>query len=348
VNDDVFLQKLERQSRACEAMGSPLYAALLKHAIRNYNERGTFFGFVTSDLRRAEMSMPGLRLLGALHFLALEGSAPEYAAHLPSCGGDGDADAAWNIATQMLERNAHEIALHYAETPQTNEVARSTVLLGGAWAIAERTGKPLHLFDLGASAGLNARLDCYRYEGDGWTWGDPMSPLVLRNRTREGAPHFPSEPLPIAERHGCDMHPLDIASARDRMRLLSYVWADQLERVDRLQSAFAAARRIPMHVDRADLHAWTALSVEPQPGAANVVMHSVVMDHLPHEARTQLEATIAGLGATARIDAPFAWLRMEMDQHNKWFETRITLWPGAEEHLIARSDGHGQEISWVA
>jgi hypothetical protein len=248
----------------------------------------------------------------------------------------------------MIELREREIAVHYAETPQTNEVARSTVLLAGASAVAERTGLPLRLLDVGASAGLNGRLDCYRYEGDGWAWGDPNSPLVLRNRTRAGAPMLLGEPLPIAERHGCDMHPLDVANARDRLRLLSYVWADQLERVDRLQAAFAAARHMPMHIDRADLFSWIANNAEPVAETVTVVMHSVVMDHLPPEGRTQLEAEIAGLGALANGHAPLAWLRMEQGPERKWYETRLTLWPGSEETLIARSDGHGQEIVWNA
>lgn len=345
--DDRFVRRLDLQAQACATMGSPLYARMVKRAIDDWNDRGPFFGFIANDTRRADMSVPALRLLGALHYLALEDSAPRYAAHMPSCGGDGDADAAWAAAKRLMETREREIAVHYAETPQTNEVARCTVLLAGAWKIAERTGLPLRLFDVGASAGLNARLDRYRYEGDGWTWGDPQSPLVLRNRTREGAPGITGDALPIAERHGCDMNPLDIESARDRMRLLSYVWPDQLERVDRLQAAFAAARDVPVQIDRADLFSWIAASAEPERGTTTVVMHSVVADHLSPEARTQLEATMSGLGALARVEAPLAWLRMEMSEDRSCFETRVTLWPDGEETLIARSDGHGQEITWT-
>jgi hypothetical protein len=348
--DDKFLHKLGRQAEACATMGSSLYAKMLDHAIAEYQDRGPYFGFIADDPRRAAMSMPALRLLGALHFLALEQSAPDYAAHLPSCGGDGDVEAAWAAASRLLETHSRDIAVHYADTPQTNEVARSTVLLGGACWVAERTGLPLRLFDVGASAGLNSRLDRYRYEGDGWTWGDPQSPLILRNRTREGAPRFSSASgeVRIVERHGCDMHPLDIADGRDRLRLLSYVWADQLERIERLKAAFSAARDVPMRIDRADMFTWIATCAEPERGAATVVMHSVVADHLPPAGRTQLEATMAGLGETARPDAPLAWLRMEMDPEKTCFETRVTLWPSGEEVLIARSDGHGQEITWIA
>ena len=42
-----------------------------------------------------------LRVMGAAHRLALAGDAPEYAAHLPSCGGDGDVEAAWPALREL-------------------------------------------------------------------------------------------------------------------------------------------------------------------------------------------------------------------------------------------------------
>ncbi len=169
---------------------------------------------------------------------------------------------------------------------------------------------------------------------------------MLCNSTREGAPKL--GPLAIAERHGCDVHPLDVTNERDRMRLLSFVWPDQLERIARLQSALAIARGVPMHVDRGDAIAWLRSRVRTAPGSAAVVMHSVVADHLDETTCAELYGAIAERAATARPDAPFAWLRMEMDQTRTWFETRVTLWPGGEERLIASSDGHGQGIRWSA
>ena len=347
MNDDIgFEEALEQQQRACAMMGSALYAQMLVHALDEYRERGPLYRFMENDPRRERMSMPAVRLLGALHFLALDEEASQLAAHLPSCGGDADAAAAWYAASELLEPRERELSVLYADTPQTNEVARSTVLLAGACAIFAQTRLPLRLFDVGASAGLNGRLDRYRYEGDGWAWGDPASPLVLRNRTRAGTPALGD--APIVDRLGCDVHPLDIASARDRLRLLSFVWADQLDRVERLQAAFAAARHTPMRIDRADMFLWIEENARPRLGSTSVVMHSVVADHLSAPARKQLEETIGVLGASASDDAPFAWLRLEMGERRARFETRVTLWPGAHETLIARSDGHAQDITWVA
>src|SRR5436189_23159 len=65
----------------------------------------------------------------------------------------------------------------FAHTP--DEVGRCASLLPGFLTVANVTGRPLRILEVGTSAGLNLRWDHYRYEGGaaGTTWGDPDSPL---------------------------------------------------------------------------------------------------------------------------------------------------------------------------
>lgn len=346
MNADPIEPRLEAQSRAFAAMGSPLYSALALAAFSDYRARGPVHGFFSSIPEIADYSTPLVRLFGAFHYLALAGDAPELATHLPSCDGDGSVPNAWHAACALLESHRDAIAALFIETPQTNEVARSTVLLAGACAAAREHGLPLRLFEIGASAGLNARLDCYRYEGHGWAWGDARSALVLRNRERSGRPRL-VDSLNIVERAACDKHPLDLNSQRDRLRLLSFVWPDQRERIERLQAAFEAARAQPMRVVAADLFAWIGETVRPRAGATTVVMHSVMVEHFAERDRERLRMTIEDVGSSARADAPVAWLRMENDLASSCYETRLSMWPDARETLLARSDGHAQEIEWL-
>lgn len=342
-----IVESLDRQRRAFEAMGSPFYASALVEVIADYAKPSVVARFFAADPARVTASAPALRLFGALHYCALDGRAPSIARHLPSCGGDGDAVAFWSEARGVLAERDAEIGVLYADTPQTNEVGRSTLLLAGLLEVVARTGKPIRLFDVGASAGLNARVDAYRYEGDGWTWGDADSPLVLKNRTRSGKPRHLGESLHVVERRGCDARPLDVSSAHDRLRLRSFVWPDQLERLARLDAALEIAQQIPMPVDRADLFAWIDERAQPCSGTATVVMHSIVAEHLSEQGRAQLEALMHALGAKANDAAPFAWLRMEFGSKD-WAETLVTLWPNGEETSIATSDGHAQGIVWAA
>ena len=102
VSDDPVERHLEQQIEAFEIMRSPLYAQTVKLALADYRAGGVMRRFFERNPARKAMSTPGVRLMGALHFLALRGEAPEIARHLPSCGGDADAQALWNAMARKL------------------------------------------------------------------------------------------------------------------------------------------------------------------------------------------------------------------------------------------------------
>jgi hypothetical protein len=311
---DPLEQHLEKQIEAFAVMRSPLYVRVVGYALENYRAHGVAHDFFTGVPARATASTPGVRLMGALHYLALSGESPELAAHFPTCGGDGDAEALWEVAQELLASREARIGELYDETPQTNEVLRATVLSAGLTTLARMTGLPLRLFEIGASAGLNTRI-----EGDGYV---------------------------VAERAGCDLHPLDINDERHVLRLFSFVWADDAERIARFHEAIAWARTHPLVVEQADMFEWLQQRVRLKAPYATVVMQSVVADHLTKEQRDRLVATIEGIGANATLASPFAWLRMEFDTATRRFATVLQTWPGGAERLIATSTGHARDIEW--
>jgi hypothetical protein len=333
--------RFERQAGYCGRMGSPLCDALLRSAAADYRDGGAVRELFRTGVSLEPLPRAGIRLLAALHYCALEGSAPAIASHFPSCGGDGDAEAAWDASRAFVEKRLPRVAELYRRMPQTNETARSMPLLGGLLAIVERSQLPVRLFEVGASAGLNTRLDRYRYEGAGWTWGDPSSPLVLRNREHGGKPPALCE-LRIVERGACDLHPLDVGKESDRLYLRSFIWADQTERLARFDAACKAALQTPMVVERADALTWIPQHFTPCAGSVTVVMHSIVAYYLDDRQRERFVDAVARAAKDARAEAPMAWLRFESDG----FETKVTLWPDAGEIVIARSDGHAQGIEW--
>jgi hypothetical protein len=311
---DPLERHLEHQIEAFTTMRSPLYARVVGYALENYRAHGVAHDFFTDVPTRATASTPGVRLMGALHYLALHGEAPELAAHFPSCGGDGNAEALWEAAQELLASREARIGELYDETPQTNEVLRATVLSAGLSALARMTGLPLRLFEIGASAGLNTRVHGDDYE--------------------------------IAERAACDLHPLDINDEADVLRLFSFVWADDAERIARFHEAIAWARAHPLVVEQADMFEWLQRRVTLKAAYATVVMQSVVADHLSKEQRARLLATIEEIGANATLASPFAWLRMEFDSAARRYGTVLQTWPGGAEHLIATHTGHARDIEW--
>jgi hypothetical protein len=350
----VLARRLRTQGRACAELGSPLYGDLMERAAADVEAGG-----VIRDVLAGHESDPGpsalpLRLFGGLHRLALAGRAPVLAAHLPSTDGDGDPAAAWPGVLRTVEDRFDELRDLVNRNVQTNEVGRSAALLGGFLLVAEETGLPLRLLELGASGGLNLRWDHYHYRCGDWTWGRPDSPVNLDGYfmgapppvlSAAGSGDPPGGRVVVAERHGCDAAPVDLASAEGRLTLLSFVWPDQAHRLAVLRGALEVAAAVPVVVDRADAAGWLAAQLGvPVRGVATVVFHSVFWQYLTDAAREACLTTLQEAGVRASSDAPLYLLRMEPAHHT--FEVRLTSWPGARDQLLATCSGHGREIRW--
>jgi hypothetical protein len=335
--------RLERQASACQAMGSPFTAILLREAAANA-QREPRMAELLAPL--ASYARPGLHLAGALHYLALLGE-PALARHYPSTGGDGDARSAWTGARAALTSRSSTLAPLLARIPQTNEPARSMPLLAAFARLSARFEMPLRLREVGASAGLNLRFDRYRYDGGNWQWGDARAPLELRNFIVAGRPQNIDARIVVEDRIGCDLHPLDATREEDRLRLTSFVWPDQSERLARLRNALTTARDFPVGIDAEAFATWLPLKAIPRRGALTVVFHSIVEEHLPAREKSELAATICRLGEQASSEAPLAHVRMEL--YAGRYRTSMQVWPnGGDAVPVCESDGHAQKIIWAA
>jgi hypothetical protein len=159
----------------------------------------------------------------------------------------------------------------------------------------------------------------------------------------------PLIPVTVAERRGCDLRPIDTSDPEQALRLQSYVWADQADRLQRLRAAIELARLHPPNTDQADAAAWVEAEALPKTGVATVLYHSVVWQYLPAETQNRIQAGLERAGAAASTESPFAWLRMEPDPTGiaKPMEIRLTEWPGGRESVLARAHPHGARVSWL-
>lgn len=243
----------------------------------------------------------------------------------------------------VLVRNAVELRESLERPVQTNEVGRCAALAFGFLAVAEETGLPLRLLEVGAGAGLNLRWDLYRYEGPGFDWGPADSPVRLAVEL-DGAP-APALPIEVevAERRGCDASPIDPSTPAGRLALLAYIWPDQRERIARMEAALRVAAELPIAVERESAAAWAErVLAEPAPGRATVIYHSIVSQYLSDSERATLFDGIRTAGERASAEAPLAWLRMEPADDRANLE--LTLWPGGADRLLARVGYHGSPI----
>lgn len=285
-----------------------------------------------------------LRLLGGLHAMVRGGEAPALAELYPP---NPTPDPAV-LATRLGETLADPRLLPWLNSaPQTNEVARSGMLMPGMMVIAAATGLPLRLFELGASAGLNLRMDRYRYDFAGQKSGPDQAPLEL-TPAWQGPPPPPAT-VTVVERRGVDLAPVDVRDAAGRARLLAYVWPDQTDRIERLTAAMTAFAADPATHDAGDAAPWVEQHVTLQPGSATVVYHSIAWQYFPRDTQARIIAHMAKLAATATATSPLAWLRCEFEQADAPRPTlRLTMWPGGEDRLLAYGHPHGATVEWLA
>ncbi len=221
------------QAAACVRAGSPLYGRILEGVLGDLRAGGVAAALLAGRDDDPFGSALALRLLGAVHRIVLDGRAPELAAHYPSAGGEAEVGDPVAPFLATLREHHDEVADRIDDPVQTNEVARSAVLVGGYAEVARRTGLPLRVLELGASAGLNLRWDHYAYDLGGVVRGDPSSPVRFGGVWVGAAPDLPAR-FDVAERLGCDRSPLDATTDEGARTLLAYVWPDQPERVERL------------------------------------------------------------------------------------------------------------------
>ncbi len=338
---------LEAQAVACEDLGSPFTGALLR-AFADLAVDGALpvplgarLAEFSGDIGPSGHSLP-LRLAGACHALALRDRAgplgPAYAAP----AGVGPADLRAPLAALLAVEG--EFVDHYLDSPpQTNEMRRSAVLIAAGRWLAARFGLPLVLSELGASAGLNLIWDAYALDVGGQGFGPRDAPTRLAPDWR-GALPAAADPVVIA-RAGADLNPLDPVA--DRLRILSYIWADQADRLARTRAGLDHLATHPAPVTRADAADWleARLATRP-PGACHMVFHTVAWQYFPPEVQARCTAALARAGAAATPEAPLAHFGMEADGATPGAGLRLTLWPGGESFEMGRADFHGRWVDW--
>ena len=166
----------------------------------------------------------------------------------------------WNGVLGALQQHEQFIRAWLKSPPQTNEVRRAAPILAGLNYCLSRYPMPVMLSELGASAGFNLLLDRYSLNV-GRTLQPAEDPIATLSPDWMGV--IPAQqPLKIIDRDGVDINPLNPIDRLDNLRLLSYTWADQCDRLERI-------RHIAPHqttkVEQADAACWLPNRLHAQP-----------------------------------------------------------------------------------
>lgn len=342
--------RLRRLSDEAAEIGSPFYARLCALMADDAAAGGPTEAVLGPTATLPFGDYHAFRVLDGVHWLVLEGRLPALEARYDSTGGDSDADAAWPHIREVLREPPPEIIDMLSHPIQTNEPSRSAALVVGFLEVARRTALPLHILELGSSAGLNLHFDRFRYETDGAAFGPSDSPVRFTDYWLGATPSFDA-PLEVADRRGCDLNPIDLRIPSERTRLLSYVWPDETARFALNAAAVEVASSDPVAIDRAPAADWLdrELAGGPVPGRATVVFHSVFWNYLDDQTKQSITRCIEATGAASTDDAPVAWLRYEQEDVDVGAcDVRLRLWPGGDDRVLATGSHHFHPVTMNA
>ncbi len=335
------------QARGCGRDGSPLYDALVSRLGEDHKSGGIVRELLVDWQGNPILQGLAMRFLGAVHHLVLAGEAPDLARHYPSTGGKPIYPDVEEIFIATLKGHRGFVAKRLQEQVQTNEVRRSAALLGGFLSVADVTGLPLRIFEIGASAGLNQFWDRYRYELGPHLWGEPEGEPLITTDWSGPAPALAAR-VRVESRSACDLFPIDLSQPEERRRLEAFIWPDQPERRARFLRAADAAVAAGVCVERASALPWLEARLEERgAGAATVLFHSVMWLYLDREERRGIQVLMDRVGGASDLDMPLAWLRMEARDFETC-ELRLRLWPTGDDRLLGTCGFHGQSVEWLS
>lgn len=333
------------QAQHCRENDAPVTARIIE-AMRPLLGTDTRCGRRMADWRglTAEAATP-LRLAAGFHHLRLTGGddrlLPVYSGALTR------QDEVDEIVEAVTRDHDADLVRWFDSPPQTNEAGRSAAIVAALLWLSRRVGSRFEMNEIGASAGANTMIERYRYDLGGTQLGPEESPVVIRPDWQGPPP--PDRPVEIVSIAGCDRSPIDLSDDAAAMRLRSYCWPENADRLERLDGVIGLARQQLPAVVMAEAADWVdqRLSRAHTPGVTRVLYHSIVWQYLPPASRARIEAAMAAAGARATDEAPLAWISLETNRVTFRHELLARFWPGGEEWTdLGEAHAHGAWVRW--
>lgn len=235
-------------------------------------------------------------LLASVHYLLLRDAVHPLRRFYPNLNGGNriEHEDAFPLFKDFVGTHLPELTpLIEKGVTNTNEVGRCSALHAGFRAVAKETGEPLHLIEIGPSAGLNLLWDTYRVHyrrGEAVIAAGPEdAPLTIECELR-GDKTPPAGPAPkIASRVGLERNPVDLSNPEQRTWLKALVWPDHLARFERLEKAIEIFRANPAEIWEGDALSLLPNAIARVPEDQPVcVYHTYVVYQFSEEMREAL------------------------------------------------------------
>jgi hypothetical protein len=293
-------------------------------------------------------------LFAAVHFLLLRGADDPLRSHYPNLNGGKRiaGEDPFPLFAQFCEKHRDALLkLIRSRVTNTNEVGRCATLNAGFREVAREAGEPLHLIEIGPSAGLNLIWDRYRIRylrgAEQFLTDAPDARLTLDTELRgERVP--PLGPAPrVASRVGLELNRVDLSNADDRDWLRALVWPEQIERFARLEAAIAIYKDARPEIRTGDALALLPGALARVPEDEPVcVYHTFVTYQFSEEVRRAFYDLLTVAGLRRKV-----WCLSNegrFDNHT----TPLTLWHYSDgtrvERQLADTHPHGAWLEWLA
>ena len=255
-------------------------------------------------------------------------------------------------------------------TVQTNETGRGISWLLPA-CLARWDG--VHLIDLGASAGLNLIAEQRSFQISGLDddsilmtlgYGQPVQFVVRVEGEIGNALAAKCRPPEILSRTGCDLHPFYLKSTADEITLASFIWADQVQRLQRLREGIGAfhevnRKGVPVRLNSLSLPDELSALLDRQINGPNepvLLYNTYIKMYLPDKGQ-MMRKHIADWAITQ--DRSVVWIQWEPSQyvavqsgqepHFGWLAWTADLWRGHDQYQfhLGWVHPHGHHVQWL-
>lgn len=291
--------ELERSAaawRAGEAIslkqGAPLYAELCRRGAEEPE-------ILELSAHGMEGASP-VHLFISVHHLLLGGIRDPLAQFFATLADPPAPPAeAWPHFVQFCrEHRAALIELLRTRTIQMTYVERCRTLMPALCVVGEEAGAPLHLIEVGCSAGVMLTFDKYSYEMRANERIGPADAAIRLTGTLHGGP--PLQLPQIASRTGIDLHLIDPHSPDDRRWMLATCFPELRTEQANLATAMDLVAETQIRWLEGDALELVpgALAVTPDPVC---VYHSACLFYWPAEARAEFDRRLRAASAGRTI-----------------------------------------------
>jgi hypothetical protein len=303
--------------------------------------------------RRRAGQQASYLFFGVVHELLLTGAPHPLRAFYPSIVGPAARDPApaGPVLIDFCRQYRDElIALIQTRLVQTNVVRRALALRFALSAIRQSCTRPVHLIEVGASAGMLLFVDRYRYLLGNREFGDPDATVTIDSHWRGNQPPPDLNDIPpIASRIGIDLNPVDVTDADDRRWLRALVWPEDATEAVLLDATLDEVARDPPTIIAGDaIDVCPRLGRDLPPGQPRVVFHSATRMHVPAQRHPDFDRAIDSIGD----DGPLyhAWLEPPTAPHHPYpgYHGEAVSFHGPDRQVpspLVQVDGH---LHWMA